>query len=546
MRRREFLGRACAAAGCVATPWETLLSAAAPGTTPAGWRDQIEAAAPGKAFATPRRPRRLLIFDSNVNYGGHASIPAANLAFAAMGRKTGAFETIVSGAPSIFESASLRSFDAVFFNNNVGNLFEDPALRENLAEFVHGGGGLMGVHGASVAFTRWPGALEDWPEFGLILGARGANHRDSDERVIVRLDDPGHPLTRPWDAPFEYRDEFFRVHEPYSRAKLRVLLSIDTAKTQVEGQPRGDCLRPDNDYALAWIRNYGRGRSFYCTIAHNPRVFWDPRMLSFYLAAAQFVLGDLAAPATPSARLTPGVRALERLGWRLGLGPAAAPAASLAQRVDHAARVNAWHLACPDSLPGGPALPGQIQPGLDRAARRQIRLKLDAAGVRIPVCHAKTPAGGPAGWRALFEQARALGAEVIATDAPAAALDTLEPLCQEFDMNLALESSQAPDALARLCASRGPRVGVCGSTAAWERAGTSLREAVKTLGARLSVLYLHDPGGPGAAAALEALRLNALAPSLIGWSAPASDDALAAGVRQVEAEALRAPQGGPA
>ena len=33
---------------------------------------------------------------------------------------------------------------------------------------------------------------------------------------------------------FDYRDEFFRVHEPYSRQRVRVLLSIDTEKTDLK------------------------------------------------------------------------------------------------------------------------------------------------------------------------------------------------------------------------------------------------------------------------------------------------------------------------
>ena len=78
-------------------------------------------------------------------------------------------------------------------------------------------------------------------------------------------------------------------------------LSIDTEKTDLDrGRFRGHRERPDNDYALAWVRSQGKGRVFYSTIAHNPAVFWDPLMLKFYLGAAQFVLGDLAAPTTPS------------------------------------------------------------------------------------------------------------------------------------------------------------------------------------------------------------------------------------------------------
>ena len=80
-----------------------------------------------------------------------------------------------------------------------------------------------------------------------------------------------------------------------------MLLSIDTQNTDMhQGQSFGKVDRPDNDYALAWVRSQGKGRVFYSTIGHNPYVFWDKRMLEFYLAAIQFALGDLEAPTTPS------------------------------------------------------------------------------------------------------------------------------------------------------------------------------------------------------------------------------------------------------
>lgn len=267
---------------------------------------RIERALPESAWVVPRQPRRLLIYDGNVGYGGHPSAETANVAFRRMGERTGAYDTEVSRDPEVFRRESLVRFDAVFFNNTVGNLFTDPELRENLRRFVWSGGGLLGVHGTAVAFTQWPGAIEDWPEFGEMIGGRGANHRDSDERVFIKVEDPTHPLTAMFPAAgFEYRDEFFRVHEPYSRERLRVLLSFDTAKTDMnQGAARGNCTRADNDYAIAWCRSYGEGRTFYCTIAHNPSVFWDAQMLKFYLAAVQFALGDLEAATTPSATLT--------------------------------------------------------------------------------------------------------------------------------------------------------------------------------------------------------------------------------------------------
>jgi len=111
--RRDFLG---STAGILATPWLGSAAAKAKVAIESTQRRRIEAALPTKPFVPPRRLRKLLIFDLNVGYGGHRSIPTANLAFTLMGEKTGAFETVISRDPSIFKPESLRGFDAVFLN----------------------------------------------------------------------------------------------------------------------------------------------------------------------------------------------------------------------------------------------------------------------------------------------------------------------------------------------------------------------------------------------------------------------------------------------
>ena len=379
--RRTFLGRTAATAGVLAASGlERVMGQPQAGGDPDD-RQRIERAIPAAAPAAPLRPRKLLIFDLNVNYGGHASIPTANTAFTLMGKKTGAFETVVSRDPAVFEPASLRQFDAVFFNNTVGNCFEDPALRQSLIEFVYSGGGLMGVHGTSVAFTKWPGAIEDWPEFGIMLG---------------------------------YRDEFFRVHEPYSRHRVRVLMSIDTARTDMQQQPSyGAVVRADDDYALAWVRQYGRGRVFYCTIAHHPSVFWDPRMLRFYLAATQFALGDLPAPTTPSAKLTPAVRAQERLGWRLNLVAAEPGESTFFETVDKASRLGMLYVGGSNRQKISRDIPKKFHDRLTAEEMQQIRLKLDAASVRLLTYHVDAMPSDSAGQLKIVEFARKMGIEAV-------------------------------------------------------------------------------------------------------------------------------------
>jgi type 1 glutamine amidotransferase/sugar phosphate isomerase/epimerase len=467
---------------------------------------RIEQALPPRAIVPPRKPRTLLIFDLNVGYGGHGSIAHANHAFAAMGERTGAFGTVVSRDPAIFRPENLRRFDAVFLNNTVGNLFTDPALRQSFLEFILRGGGLLGVHGTSVAFTQWPGALEDWPEFGRLLGGRGANHRDSDERVVIRLDDPGHPLTQVFGGQgFEYRDEFFRVHEPYSRHRVRVLLSIDTDRTDMnQGQPRGNCARADNDYALAWIRQYGRGRVFYCTIAHNPYVFWDPQMLRFYLAALQFALGDLPAPTTPSHRLTPARRAQEKLGWRLGAEVDAGQGLSLFDAVDGAAALGLVYLGSGSGQTVSPANPQRFGPHLSDDELRLIRLKLDDAGVRLLTYHLdRLPTTAPAA-RQLFLFGQKLGVEAFLGEAAPEALDMLERCCDEYDIRLGLtrlggNDSLSPRAVLRACRGRSRRLGAAVDTGDWLRSGIDPVRAVRVLRERLVTLQLQDRAarGPG-------------------------------------------------
>jgi type 1 glutamine amidotransferase/sugar phosphate isomerase/epimerase len=496
--RRDFLA---GAAGTLAAPWLGLTAARAQVVSGPSRQQRIEAAIPAKAFVRPRRNRKLLIFELNVGYGGHGSIPTANQAFTLMGEKTGAFETEISRDPAVFKPESLSRFDAVFFNNTVGNLFEDPALRQSLMEFVYGGGGLMGVHGTSVAFTKWPGAVEDWPEFGIMLGARGANHYDSDEHVFIKLDDPGHPLNRPFNGrDFEYRDEFFRVHGPYSRDRVRVLFSIDTKKTKFQGQPRGNCFREDDDYALAWVRQYGRGRVFYCTIAHNPYVFWDPKMLEFYLAAAQFALGDLPAATTPSAKLTPAVRAQEKLGWRLGIEAYTFHKYTLFEAIDKTAALGLPYMGGLSFQKVSREIDKNLDDQLTDEELKQIRLKLDSAGVRLLTYYIQSIPGDQIGCRKVFEFGRKIGIETFMSEPLPEALDTIERFCDEYEINLSIHNHDKkaspqywhPEGILKVCRGRSKRIGACGDLGYWMRSGIDPIQAVRTLKERLITVQMHD------------------------------------------------------
>ncbi len=261
-------------------------------------RAGVEAAVPAEAPARPKKPRRLLLLDLNVAYPGHGSIPAANMAIELWGKKTGAYTTIADNNLDNLKYPKIKEFDAVFLNNTVGQIFPDPEIRQSLMRFIREGGGLAGYHGASHASI-------DWTEFGDMLAARSGSHRDFHEKATIKIDDPASPLTAVFEGKeFEWQDEFFRfTTPPYSRDKVHVLLSFDAEKTDMHQKPDCDiCDRADNDIAVSWIRSYGEGRIFYASVGHLPTFFETPSMAKFFLAGLQFVLGDLEADTTPSAK----------------------------------------------------------------------------------------------------------------------------------------------------------------------------------------------------------------------------------------------------
>ena len=119
----------------------------------------------------------------------------------------------------------------------------------------------------------------------------------SRDTVTIKIDEPGHPLSAAFEGKgFEIKEEIYQFKDPYSRERLRVLLTIDLDKTP----KKKGMKRKDNDYAVTWIRNYGKGRVFYCSFGHNNHIFWHPAILRHYLDGIQFALGDLEADATPS------------------------------------------------------------------------------------------------------------------------------------------------------------------------------------------------------------------------------------------------------
>jgi len=265
-------------------------------------RAAIDVALPHEPLVRPRKPRTLLVMDFNLGFPGHPSIPVHDYGLKQLGLRTGAYTAVFDNNLDNLKYPAIKRFDAIFLNNTVGLIFEDPEVRKGLVRYVREGGGLGGNHAAIYASM-------DWPEFAEMLGAFPSGHREPTERVWLRLDDLPSPLNAAFAGmEFAYQDEYVRFTEPpYSRDKLHILLSMDVKKTDLSQTTKPGMFdfnmgREDSDYAVSWIRMYGQGRVFYTAFGHNPTMFSTPQIASHVLAGLQFILGDLQADATPSNR----------------------------------------------------------------------------------------------------------------------------------------------------------------------------------------------------------------------------------------------------
>jgi hypothetical protein len=267
---------------------------------------KVEAAAAAQAPAKPAQPRKVLVWG---RMAAHDPNVICARTMEILGRKTGAFTAVVSEAPDDLAPEKLAAFDALVMNNvherepflpaDLKSLPADAqqaaakkkeAIQRGILDFVSGGKGLAGIHAATAAF-------QTWPEYGEMIGGYYGGHLT--QEVPLKVEDPKSPLCAMFDAKgFRITDEIYIPKDPYSREKVRVLLSLDLA------QMDDPAKRPDKDYAISWVREYGKGRVFYCALGHAAPTYWNPAVLRHFLAGVQYALGDLKADATPSAKAT--------------------------------------------------------------------------------------------------------------------------------------------------------------------------------------------------------------------------------------------------
>jgi putative membrane-bound dehydrogenase-like protein len=235
----------------------------------------LGAALPAFAQDIPAPVKRVLVYTVSAGFEHDVAkrpkpdeLCLVERALVDLGAKTHHFEAVPRRDPESFTPSNLATFDLVFFYTT-GELPLNEDQRKALFDFVKSGHAFAGAHCASDTFYKVP-------EYGEMLGAYFDGHPWSQE-IRVKVEDREHPAARLLGDVFSVKDEIYQFKDPYDRKKLHVILSLDTSSVDVKKE---GVHRKDGDFALAWCKDYDKGRVFYTALGHEPALWTDARYLT--------------------------------------------------------------------------------------------------------------------------------------------------------------------------------------------------------------------------------------------------------------------------
>jgi uncharacterized protein len=218
----------------------------------------------------PSATPKVLIFSKTNGYR-HASIGAGIAAIKKLGSENG-FEVDATEDSTWFNTATLKKYSALIFLSPTGTVF-GPNEEKALQEYIHNGGGFVGIHSATDCEYNW-----QW--YGDLVGAYFKAH-PKPQMATFNVIDKDHPATRKLPNPWQHFDELYNFK--YVNPNITVLLKID--EKSYTGGTMGD------NHPMSWYHAYDGGRAFYTELGHADECYSDPIYLGHLLGGIQYALG---------------------------------------------------------------------------------------------------------------------------------------------------------------------------------------------------------------------------------------------------------------
>jgi type 1 glutamine amidotransferase len=249
----------------------------------------------GLASAQQPKRKKLLVIAEMKGFQ-HDSVSHGISTLEQLGKKTGLWDTYLRTDSQLVTKKKLQGnaknldyFDAIAFFTT-GELAMDESQKADLLAFVRDDGkGFIGMHTSADTFYKWP-------EYGDMVGAYFDLHPWNTFDAPIVVEDPSHAISSHFPKSFTIKDEIYQFKD-WSRDKVRVLMRLDESKLDLTNK---NVHRTDKDFAVTWIKKYGKGRVFSTTLGHVEEVYDDPNVQKMFVEAIKWAMG-----LTPEGDLAP-------------------------------------------------------------------------------------------------------------------------------------------------------------------------------------------------------------------------------------------------
>lgn len=206
----------------------------------------------------------------------------------------GRFEVTCSQDCADISAANLAKFAAVVFMTTSTREKDLPVPgngNQELVDWVRHGGAFVGLHCATDTNYNFAPYVQ-------MIGGTFDGHPWHEE-VTATIEDYRYAWTACLPAAWTLTDEIYQFAD-FRRHPTRVLFSLAHDSCDIAAGKRAD-----QDYAMAWTRDWGEGRVFYTGLGHREEVWRDALFQQFLLGGIEWAIEgpDLPALAPKDAKI---------------------------------------------------------------------------------------------------------------------------------------------------------------------------------------------------------------------------------------------------
>jgi type 1 glutamine amidotransferase len=154
-----------------------------------------------------------------------------------------------------------------------------------MQNYIHNGGGFVGIHSAS-------GSERTWPWFSALLGGNFERHAPQQDFTVMVVD-RGHPSTAFLPDKWEIESDECYYQDELSPG-IHVLLAVDLNTIEDQGKTEYPGTIFADRFPLAWYQEFEGGRSWYTALGHRPEEYSDPTFVRHILGGIQWAVTGVA------------------------------------------------------------------------------------------------------------------------------------------------------------------------------------------------------------------------------------------------------------